>query len=269
MDILTHTLSGVAAGTAVAACSGKRGNSGSPAVVLMGGLGGFFPDLDAISLWKGFDRFFGAVHGLNVSGREIYFGKWTFSHHGAMHSVAAGAVLAALIFFAGVILRYIFVRVKGEGSLFRPVIPSVLAFFFGYIMHLLGDLPTPGYVWGGIRLWWPADLYVGGTDQIWWWNNYDIFIAVCSAVVINLSILFLCRRRRHLYFRFIPAVVVALMIVVSAVMINNRENIYKYKSFRKEFAGFEADSREEQKRILGSRLYKVMAGFDEMLPFNF
>ncbi|HOP65207.1 MAG TPA: metal-dependent hydrolase [Spirochaetota bacterium] len=269
MDILTHTLSGVAAGTAVAACSGKRGNSGSAAAVLMGGLGGFLPDLDAISLWKGFDRFLGAAHGLNVSGREIYFGKWTFSHHGAMHSVLAGAVLAALIFFTGFILRYIFVRVKGEGSLFRPVIPSVLAFFFGYIMHLLGDLPTPGYVWGGIRLWWPADLYVGGTDQIWWWNNYDIFLAVLIAVVVNITILSGLGKFRNSFLRFLPAFVLALLIFVSAVMITNREYPYRYKSFRKEFAGFEARSKEEQKRILGSRLYKVMAGFDEMLPFNF
>jgi len=112
MDILSHTLSGIAVGTVAAAFVRKSRNSAKKKalIILSGALAGAIPDIDAISLWSGFDNAIGSPLGLNYSGREIYFGKLWYSHHGMFHSLFMGLLLhtmaAGLKFGGGIIMIY-------------------------------------------------------------------------------------------------------------------------------------------------------------------
>ena len=60
MDIITHTLSGVATGTVVMSFSPK-GYKAKLGILSISGFGAALPDLDAISLWSRFDNLFGRV----------------------------------------------------------------------------------------------------------------------------------------------------------------------------------------------------------------
>ncbi len=270
MDVLTHTLSGLAAGTAVSSFTVKeRAILRSLPVMLAGMLGGFMPDLDAMSLWSRFDKLFASWHGLNATGKEIYFGRYTLSHHGAMHSMFAGIAWSVLFLALAWGIRYLFMKENNTAQAISPYVPAAVALFAGYCMHLLGDLPTPGYVWGGIRLWWPASSTSGGLDLIWWWNNYDIFIVVLCAVTANLALCAAAGFSKRRFIKFMPAAVLVLMIATSGFMVYCRQYKYNYTSFRKQFADMESKSIEEQRRILGDRLFGIMAAIDRRLPFNF
>ena len=102
MDILTHTFSGFACGTVVASLH-QGSLFDKVCIVLAGSIGGCLPDLDAISLWSGFDHYIGSVLSL-PSGREIYFGKFWYSHHSFMHSLV-GLFSFILTFSLFIILR--------------------------------------------------------------------------------------------------------------------------------------------------------------------
>lgn len=73
VDILSHTLSGLAIGTVVA--SFGKGFRQKSLILLTASLGAALPDLDAISMWPGFDRSIGSWFGLPLSGPEIYSSK--------------------------------------------------------------------------------------------------------------------------------------------------------------------------------------------------
>ena len=83
MDLLTHTLTGLAAGTVVASFAKTKKQQWG--IVLISMLGGALPDFDAISLWWDFDNTIGAFFNLSESGHDIYYGKHAYSHHGALH----------------------------------------------------------------------------------------------------------------------------------------------------------------------------------------
>ena len=95
MDILSHTLSGIAIGTVVATFSNKTWKQ-KASILLAGGFGGCLPDFDAISLWSKFDSTIGRLLNLTHSGNEIYFGKLWYSHHAALHSILAPIFLVLL-----------------------------------------------------------------------------------------------------------------------------------------------------------------------------
>ena len=98
MDLISHTLTGIAAGTVISSISKKKW-SNKVAIIFFGGLGGAIPDLDAISLWSNFDVSIGELLKLSHSGSEIYFGKYWYSHHGAFHSIVSPIILSFLVFF--------------------------------------------------------------------------------------------------------------------------------------------------------------------------
>lgn len=75
VDILTHTLSGVAVATCVA--SFMPTPQGRWRLLLLGAVAGALPDLDALSLWSGFDHSIGAYFGLS-KGALIYTGQWWY-----------------------------------------------------------------------------------------------------------------------------------------------------------------------------------------------
>ncbi len=75
MDIITHTLSGVAIATTIAAFSNKSlWKKGF--IIGCGGIGGSLPDIDALSRWSQFDATIGKIFRLSHTGREIYFSNY-------------------------------------------------------------------------------------------------------------------------------------------------------------------------------------------------
>ena len=100
MDILTHALSGIAVGSVLVTCS-KKGLSDKIFVISLSCFGGVLPDFDALSLWSGFDQTFGSWFGLAHSGKEIYFSKFWYSHHGLLHSSFAAFFV---MFFISIVI---------------------------------------------------------------------------------------------------------------------------------------------------------------------
>lgn len=259
MDILTHTLSGLAAGTVVAAFS-KRGLAGKAGIVAAAGIGGALPDLDAISLWSKFDATIGHLFHLSHPGAVIYSEKFWYSHHGFFHSLFAALLLAVVAAGIGRLIRG-----RAGIGIGKPVL---IGFVCGFVIHLLGDMPTPASDWSGVRLFWPLKTYVGGTGDIWWWNNYDLFLIAAGALavgVVGLSVGHFVRFGA----KYLIAAAFALGCVCTLVQIGSRDDDYAYTGSTERYAQFEAASKAQQKKILGDRLYGVMGKLDNRLPVHF
>jgi hypothetical protein len=117
LDILSHSLSGLALGTVLA--SFAQGPRRKLAILGIATFGGALPDLDAISMWSGFDRTFGSWFQLNQSGRFIYSAKFWYSHHAFFHSLLAPLLWLGLYY--GLNLAW-----KGLSQKISPVVlPSL------------------------------------------------------------------------------------------------------------------------------------------------
>ena len=185
MDILTHAISGLAVGTVVVGVS-KRKMPENLKIIGFSGLGGILPDIDVISLWSRFDGTFGKLFGLIYSGREIYSMKFWYSHHGFFHSIVAGLLFT---FCIGLIFYLLKKQKNGFLSELKNNLPLLTGFFLGFLIHLIQDMPTPSSSWGGVRLFFPFETYIGGTGEIWWWNNYDIFLIMLGVLLTNSLVL--------------------------------------------------------------------------------
>lgn len=266
MDILTHTLSGVAIGVVVANYN-QQSFLRKSKVILAGALGGAFPDIDAVSMWSKFDQTLGVLFNLQYSGRVIYGSKFWYSHHGFFHSLIGSIFFAALFLL---LVYWVKRRYKTESfpMYCKTSVAYLVAFVLGYWAHLLGDLPTPSSLWGGIALFFPSDKYVGGYGKIWWWNNYDIFLLIFLCIIINLLFPAISKyiKERSRVFTLAVSVVTFLLILLQ---INSRQYDYSYAENRSNYTLMEQRSKLEQKRILGDRLYHYMDRFDRMLKINF
>lgn len=263
MDILTHTLSGVAVATCTAAFVPKIRTKAS--LLLVGAIGGAFPDLDAISLWSRFDGIFGRLFNLDLKGSSIYGAKLWYSHHAFLHSLLGSLLFALLlVFFIS------FFKRKGDGIWASICSKSIyfVTFLFAYWSHLLGDLPTPSSVWGGIGLFWPSSDYVGGYGKVWWWNNYDIFLLIVSCITINVVILFF-QKILQKKVKIIAPVVLSIFFILILIQVNTRQYDYAYNRDNSEYMQMEENSKQEQRRILGKTLYRIMEDFDKKLKFYF
>ncbi|MFR9166303.1 MAG: metal-dependent hydrolase [Dysgonomonas sp.] len=263
MDILTHALSGTAVATCISAYADK-GFANRMKIILTGTTGGALPDIDAVSMWTRFDATFGNLFGLEQSGRVIYGSKLWYSHHAFFHSLLAGLLIGGLILLSVVLVRK---YSKNASSLKIPV-ACFVAFLSGYYLHLLEDMPTPASVWGGVALFFPSKEYVGGWGKIWWWNNYDIFLIVVAAIFVNLIALSLSKYLKGKT-KYITTIVIAFAFVSATIQINTRKYDYSYTESAKNYLKMEADSKKEQQRILGNRVYGWMLKFDNSLKFYF
>lgn len=270
MDILTHTISGMAAGALVAGFTKKK-PAAQVGIVALSGLGGALPDLDAISLWSDFDATFGRFFDLALPGREIYSGRLWYSHHGFLHSIAA-AVLVAVIF---AVIGRLFQTRRGIGgssnslhdSLHR-LFPALIGFVSGFVLHLTEDMLTPAASWGGVRLLWPLKTYIGGTGDIWWWNNYDLFLIATGTLAACFSVLVLMRwTRRHL--RPVLLGLFLLGCVLFTVQVAARDTNYAYTAHTARSRDLETESKREQREILGEELYAAMSWLDDRIPVAF
>jgi len=269
MDILTHTLSGVAIGTVISNCS-NDGFKHKLKIVLISGFAGALPDLDAISLWSGFDATIGNFFHLSHTGKEIYFAKFWYSHHTYLHSLLAGFFITGLIGIMGYLtdnqsndrktINFITSIYKNKFLL--------IGFFLGFLIHLVEDMPTPASTWGGINFFCPSKLYIGGIGAIWWWNNYDIFLIVVTVIIINL-ILSIIRPlvSFHLGKFAIGTFITGVIIIV--FQISTRDYDFGYMGHTTKYQEFEIESKQQQKDILGDSLYQIMEDFDNKLSIYF
>lgn len=262
MDILTHTLSGFAIGTVMAGRSTGTWRT-KTSIILFSGLGGALPDIDAISMWSKFDMTFGQLFGLAHSGKAIYSAKFWYSHHGFMHSLLA-AVLGALILG---LLFWLFSKRERHSSLlkvFRDHKLLLIGFMSGFVLHLLQDMITPASSWGGVRLFFPHEIYIGGTGAIWWWNNYNLFLVVVGVLIINLCLLPIFRKDKVRLRKFTAGVFLigCLCFVWQVVRIGSDFN-------GKPYADCELRSKEIQKEILGVSLFRKMEKLDNALIIYF
>lgn len=261
MDILTHTLTGFAAGTVVAGFSSK-GWKDKTGIIIFSGFGGALPDIDAISMWSKFDATFGKFFGLAHPGRTIYSEKFWYSHHGFMHSVLAALLFAAVIF----LLFYLVGKLRGRTTLKKTFATRKLlltGFVLGFLLHLVQDMITPASSWGGVRLFFPSEIYVGGTGDIWWWNNYNLFLVVVAVLVINLVLLAVLPRRVKIW-KYTTTV---FMIGVICFSIGIKQIDYNFNG--KKYSECEQQSKEIQQRLLGDNLYRLMVKLDNSMKIYF
>lgn len=262
MDIVSHTLTGVAVGTVFATISNFSWKK-KILIVLSGALGGALPDLDAISLWSKFDSTIGRLFSLNHTGKEIYFEKFWYSHHAAFHSILAPIILILISTFS-----YSIKREKSIKEYLNTRIFFLLAFFFGFIFHLLEDMPTPASVWGGINLFYPSSNYSGGFGKIWWWNNYDLVLIIASVIVLNLLINVIPKHYHKIKMRA-SILVFALGVSLFIFQINTRPIDFSYTGHTPNYNRFESQSKLIQKEILGDKLFQIMVSIDNKIPLNF
>ncbi len=266
MDILSHTLTGVAVGTVMASFS--EGGFGRKATIIgIAGLGGALPDFDAISLWSKFDQTIGQWLGLKLSGANIYFNTLWYSHHGALHSITLAFLIPLLFFLIGNLIKR---RVKPQEwrkSLQKNKL-LVLGFALGFTCHLLEDMPTPHCVWGGVRFFFPSPQYMGGFGKIWWWNNYDLFLIIVTVIVLNLLLLAVIRFLGQKT-KWLTSSIFLIGVSLFLYQINSRSFDFNYRGFTSKHGEYERKSMDIQREILGEELYSWMEKLDNCIPLNF
>jgi len=216
MDILSHTLSGVASaslGVSLLPLKAKE----KIKYLILGAFVGAFPDIDAVSMWSKWDSVFHTAQ----KGSSIYTDKHWYSHHGFFHSLFAGLLLVGFIFL---IQKFI-----TKKTLEKKHFWMYGFLILGFVAHLFEDMPTPFSAWGGVRFWFPSEVYVGGFGKIWWWNNYDIFLLILCITVFNIAIG---------WFKFIPDLMrkmthvsgTLIFIFLIVFQMNTREFSYENKN---------------------------------------
>lgn len=265
MDLLTHIATGMAVSSTIAVCI--KGNTiKKTAVICAGALGGALPDIDVVSLWSKFDVTFGRLFNLSHTGKEIYSAKFWYSHHGFMHSLAACLLFAAILLTTAYLIQRRFKDLSWNGlkRFSRNNISIAGAFSAAYILHLICDMPTPVGSWGGVRLFFPLQSYIGGWGKIWWWNNYDIFLIASGAIVLNFLILTILKLTGS-KIKYLSCALFATAALVVTVQINSRKT--NFNANKNTYN--EAKSKEIQRRILGKKLFDKMEKLDNDIPLCF
>ncbi len=260
MDILTHTLSGVAVASVVANAT-KTKFANKIVILATGAFAGALPDIDVITKWSGFDSTFGQWFNLPISGNEAFGARLWYSHHAFFHSLLASILFGLLL---GMILYLAKTKSKLSRSSILSVLPFVVAFILGYNMHLLEDMVTPGGGWGGVAYLWPSKVYIGGFGDTWWWNNYDVFLIVSGVVFIN-TILLILGKIQLKRFGAISVLIFALGFTLGVVQIKTRDfNFNARGKVQKEEL-----SKEIQKEALGENVFYIMEKLDGLIPVAF
>jgi membrane-bound metal-dependent hydrolase YbcI (DUF457 family) len=261
MDILTHAISGLAVGTAVVGIS-QKSKIGSLKIIGISVLGALLPDIDTVTMWSKFDGTFGKLFHLSYQGCDIYSMKLWYSHHGFFHSIIAALLFT---FILGLVI-YLFNKKQINNFSFavKNNLPVLIGFFAGFFIHLLEDMPTPSSSWGGVRLFFPLKAYIGGSGDIWWWNNYDVFLIVLVVLLINCLILAI----QYMFKLKIGKMTVLFFFVgVISCFIQIKSRKFDFNNYT--YQKCEQKSKEIQQHILGTKLYKLMIDFDNRIKLNF
>jgi inner membrane protein len=260
MDILSHTFTGIAVGAGIGQFA--KGNTTKWTFVVIGALGGAFPDIDAISLWSKFDGTIGKWLHLSHSGEEIYCGKFWYSHHGFFHSLLAMALFGSIFFWVPFL--------KNKFSKIQVVSNDhhlwAWAFFLAGTFHLLEDMPTPDNIWGGVRLFFPFEVYIGGWNDIWWWNNYDLFLIIFSVALSSCFLLFVLKKWEKK--KWLSMAIFAFGIMAYCYQVHRRPP-FIVDAFSREYDKNDEKSMNIQKEVLPPFLFNAMQQFDQYLPLYF
>jgi hypothetical protein len=269
MDFLTHIVSGIAASSVIAASTASK-HIGAPRILAVGALGGALPDIDAISLWSKFDATIGKWFGLAHTGGEIYSAKFWYSHHAFFHSITAAILIGFLLGCLAYLFHY--ARRKHERSPFgvfmKTNLPVYLAFVAGCLAHAAGDLITPASTWGGVCLFWPFPVYVGGWGNVWWWNNYDLFLIISVGALLSVVLVAL---GRYLSIRMDAISILVAFLLLASVwrQTTTRKYDYAYDGYTRKYAQMEQKSKLEQQRVLHPKIYRAMECVDNWLVIHF
>jgi len=141
------------------------------------------------------------------------------------------------------------------------------AFLLGFLAHLVGDLPTPASVWGGIQAFWPLPDMVGGWGLTWWWNNYDRLLILLIQLAILLALFPFRARVRAV--RAMTGVVLVTGALLLVRQLLDRETSYTYTGNTPRYAALESASLAEQRRILPDPLYGLFRQVDGWMPVPF
>ncbi len=265
MDLISHTLTGVAVGTVASSFSQSKWYA-KLSIIVIGSFGGALPDLDAISLWSKFDSTIGKFLDLDHTGSQIYCGKFWYSHHGAFHSIITPILLCFIWFVLSIFIhKYSIDRIRKHT---QQNTLKYLAFLLGFLFHLLEDMLTPAAFWGGVNFFFPSDQYIGGFGKIWWWNNYDIVLIIFSVIIINL-IINLIHNHYYKIRQILTTFVMCLGIGLSIFQMMNRPIDFSYVGHSSKYHTYEKQSKKIQKDILGTKLYNIMVEIDNMIPLYF
>ena len=266
MDILIHTLSGTATAALISTFT-KAKTKIKLSLILLGGFAGALPDIDAISLWSGFDSTIGKWLHLKHTGMEIYFGKFWYSHHGFFHSLLAAALLAAVF----ICLRKLFFKEESwEKYISMPQTKWILLLFFcSYVSHLIGDLPTPAAAWGGVRLFFPFEVYIGGFGTTWWWNNYDVFLSLLTATILLIVLTLIEGNILQKDYVRMSVLIYVCCVSFCTYFVTHRSISYAYEGNTLRYTFYERTSKMDQYSRLRKPLFKIMTTFDNKLPVYF
>lgn len=223
------------------------------------------PDIDAISLWSRFDQTIGSFLHLSHTGRNIYFSNYWYSHHNFTHSLVGGLLITSCLVLLPSLPVLVYPKSNDTRASFRGLAVYWLAAFAGYVMHLVGDLPTPSHTWGGIKLFWPLPQAIGGTGHIWWWNNYDIFLILAGCCTVNLGLIVFAHFVKKPLIRYLPLVICMVSLLAIFYQIDQRHVDFAQAGH----AAHEKKSLEIQQQILGRKLYGIMREIDRKLPLCF
>ena len=266
MDLISHTLTGVAVGTVASSFSKSKWYT-KIWIVVIGGFGGALPDFDALSLWSKFDQTIGSLFNLTHTGKQIYFGKFWYSHHGAFHSLLT-PIFISLVTISIITLINQYKTLDDIKHHFTTNKLKYYAFCVGFTFHLFEDMPTPASVWGGVNFLFPSDNYIGGYGKIWWWNNYDLVLIIVSIISINTGFNFI----KNTYYKIRTRLTIVTMIIgitLGGFQVMTRPIDFNYTGHTQKYNVYEQESKEIQKDILGESLYRIMVDIDNMIPLYF
>ena len=260
MDILSHTITGIAVGAGVGNFVKPPASRG--VFILICALGGAFPDIDAISLWSKFDSTLGSWLHLTHTGEQIYCGKFWYSHHGFFHSLLAMALFGSLFCW----IPFLKNKIAKKKVVLKVHTMWALTFFLAGTFHLLEDMPTPDNIWGGVRLFFPFEVYIGGWNYIWWWNNYDLFLIILLTATLAIILLYIPHSFR--FKKITTSGILCIGIGMYCFQVHQRP-VFIFDSTSSQYPKNEANSLLVQQSLLPPYLYQTMKKLDEHLPLYF
>jgi membrane-bound metal-dependent hydrolase YbcI (DUF457 family) len=155
MMVLTHGMSGYVCGR-VAMPALRRVSPLSPRAMSWAfALGAMMPDGDILSRV--------------LLGQGAYFSGAWYGHRQASHSIVGTFLLAGLVAVLGVAAWLKRGEVGRRGLLWSGLLWTWGCLWCGGLLHLVGDLPTPGM---SLPLFWPVPGRFGSWGHIGWFTPY-------------------------------------------------------------------------------------------------
>ena len=109
-------------------------------------------------------------------GRQAYFGAAFYAHRHASHSILGTLALALIA--AG--LLTLLPPVRRAAGQWRGYAWLVACFWVGGMIHLVGDVFTPGWP---LPLFWPLPMRYGGWSHIGWFSPYLFWLFLTAIAV--------------------------------------------------------------------------------------